>query len=105
MITAAVCINGRFRATYHRLKDIIGQKHIVEYLKEMLEKDRPGHAYTFSGPGGIGKKTIAMALAAALLCPQGSTGDSCGTCHVCSMFGNMSTPDFHVIDGRNASIE
>lgn len=94
----------RFEATYKRLKDIVGQEHIVEYLREMLGKDAPGHAYIFCGPRGIGKKTIARAFAAALLCPYGHQGDSCGTCNVCKMFGNMSTPDFYVIDGKNAGI-
>jgi DNA polymerase-3 subunit delta' len=101
---AAICLSGGLSLTYHRLDDIVGQEHIIGHLKDILTKDIPGHAYIFSGPGGIGKKTLALAFAAALLCPSGLKGDSCGRCTACRMFENLSTPDFYLLNGGDAGI-
>lgn len=95
---------GGLELTYRRIEEITGQEHIIKYIVNILEKDTPGHAYIFSGPDDIGKKTLALAFAAALLCPFGFRGDSCGSCNSCRMFENRSTPDFHVIQAENSSI-
>lgn len=95
---------GGLLLTYYRLDDIVGQEHIIRHLKDILTKDIPGHAYIFSGPEGIGKKTLALAFAAALLCQSGLKGDSCGRCPACRMFENSSTPDFYLISGGDAGI-
>ena len=47
---------------------IVGQREIVEGLINAVRTDRVGHAYIFSGPAGIGKKTAAEAFSSLLLC-------------------------------------
>jgi len=42
---------------------IIGQEHITKSLKNAIKFDRISHAFTFSGPRGVGKTTTARILA------------------------------------------
>lgn len=63
-----------------------------------------GHAYLFSGPAGVGKKTFARRLAQSLLCthPKGGVLGYDGTCSSCALFGageNARHPDFFEHDG------
>ena len=43
--------------------DVIGQEHITKSLKNAIELDRISHAFTFTGPRGVGKTTTARILA------------------------------------------
>lgn len=76
---------------------IIGQQEIIGNLKRQLVEDRVGHAYIFSGPAGMGKKTIAHIFAGILLCENPQAGAMCGRCKACMLFENESNPDFHTI--------
>lgn len=51
--------------TYRPTKwgEVVGQEHIVEPLKDSIEKKRIAHAYLFSGGRGIGKTTLARIFA------------------------------------------
>ena len=42
---------------------IIGQEHITKSLKNAIKFNRISHAFTFSGPRGVGKTTTARILA------------------------------------------
>ncbi|MEJ0021289.1 MAG: AAA family ATPase [Candidatus Doudnabacteria bacterium] len=46
---------------------IAGHKRQIEFLENAVKKGRLAHAYTFAGPDSVGKKTIALKLAYALL--------------------------------------
>ncbi len=48
--------------------DIWGQERALEVLQRNLGLDKIASAYLFSGPGGTGKMTAAIAFARALLC-------------------------------------
>ena len=61
-----------------------------------LEANRIHHAYLFSGPAGVGKKTLARAFAAGLLCESPGCGDACGGCLPCRQLKGNNHPDFHV---------
>ncbi|NLD46941.1 MAG: DNA polymerase III subunit delta', partial [Clostridiaceae bacterium] len=74
--------------------DIAGQKEIVTSLKTQLENNKIGHAYIFSGPNGIGKRSVAKIFSALLLCSERDKDGSCGICQVCRLFYNNSNPDF-----------
>ena len=50
------------------LWDIVGQDAAVGLLQRSLTGDRQPHAYLFAGPVGVGRRTTAIALGAALLC-------------------------------------
>jgi DNA polymerase-3 subunit delta' len=63
-----------------------------------------GHAYLFSGPAGVGKKTFAQRLAQSLLCTHLKDGvlGYDGTCASCALFGageNARHPDFFEHEG------
>ncbi|MBI4170283.1 MAG: replication factor C small subunit [Candidatus Aenigmarchaeota archaeon] len=48
-----------------RLKEIIGQQHIIERLKHFIAKRSLPHML-FAGPAGVGKTTVALAIATEL---------------------------------------
>ncbi|MFW6113101.1 MAG: DNA polymerase III subunit delta', partial [Thermodesulfobacteriota bacterium] len=79
-------------------RDILGQERVLGYLKAALSRGRLAHAYLFLGPEGVGKESVARALAAALNCaePQ-EDGDACGLCPSCKRLAAGTNPDFLVI--------
>ena len=42
---------------------VIGQSHITQALSNAIKLNRLAHAFTFSGPRGVGKTTTARILA------------------------------------------
>ena len=56
------------------------------------------HAILLAGPGGIGKTTLALDLAAALLCVEGDVADRpCRACRGCRMVEHGNHPDLHLL--------
>ena len=43
--------------------DVVGQKHITSTLLNIIQSNKIGHAYLFSGPRGTGKTTVAHIFA------------------------------------------
>ncbi|MCD4814575.1 DNA polymerase III subunit delta' [bacterium] len=86
---------------------IRGQSHAVDYLKRSLVNRRIAHAYLFSGPEGVGKKTTAIALAQALNCQTPENNDACGDCLACRKIAVNTHPDVQHIgpDGQSIKIE
>ncbi len=78
-------------------RDIIGQEQIVESLRGAVKNGRAAHAYIFDGEKGMGKKTLSLAFARALLCEEPlekrDNSDGCGHCHSCIMAESGSHPD------------
>ena len=60
----------------------LGNTQAVAAVREMLAGGRVQGALLFTGPEGVGKKTLAMMLAKALVCEKGP-GDFCGICAAC----------------------
>jgi DNA polymerase-3 subunit delta' len=93
--------------------DVIGAQGPLKYF-ESLTPETLAHAYLFSGPAGVGKKTFARQLAQSLLCTESKAGvvGYDGTCASCALFKGEQThhPDFleHVgmmkIGDRDASM-
>ncbi len=63
--------------------EVIGQKHIVQTLKNQIDTDKIGHAYLFTGSRGTGKTSIAKIFARAINCENPNDGDACMNCEVC----------------------
>ena len=63
------------------------------------------HALLFAGPPGIGKRELADALAARLLCerPRQPGEPACGECPSCLMMSNGQHPDYRLLQPDAAS--
>lgn len=77
--------------------EIIGQKKQLEILRLALAGNRLHHAYLFTGPEGVGKRTSALALAMALHCAE-KNQDFCGRCAECARIKGRNHPDVRVIE-------
>jgi len=87
------------------LREIAGHKQIVRILLTAVAGGRAAHAYLFSGPAGVGKKTAAMAFARALLCSRPVEGDACGVCRECRQVGGGNHPDLYFVQPSGTSIK
>lgn len=76
--------------------DIVGHQKQLEALKRSLAGDRLHHAYLFLGPEGVGKRTVAFSLAAAIHCPH-RQHDSCGQCGTCLSIRDGNHPDVRAL--------
>ncbi|MBE7463253.1 MAG: hypothetical protein HS116_07100 [Planctomycetes bacterium] len=64
--------------------ELLGQAPAQKFLRTVLRNGRLAHAYLFTGPSGVGKRTAARVLARVLLCHQPPAPDeACGTCKSC----------------------
>uniref|UniRef100_A0A7C3ZAQ2 DNA polymerase III subunit delta n=1 Tax=Desulfobacca acetoxidans TaxID=60893 RepID=A0A7C3ZAQ2_9BACT len=91
-------------------RDILGQERVLGYLKAALGRGRLAHAYLFLGPEGVGKESVARALASALNCTAPREDrDACGACPSCKRLAAGTHPDFIVIrptsEGRTPQIK
>ncbi|MBN1149594.1 DNA polymerase III subunit gamma/tau, partial [candidate division WOR-3 bacterium] len=81
--------------------DLIGQKHVVETLKNALDKGKIAQAYLFSGPRGIGKTTAARILSKSINCEQGVSSKPCNKCTTCRAISESRFQDVVEIDGAS----
>ncbi len=85
---------------WQRLK---GHEAHVEAFTRAIRRGRLAHAYLFTGPPGIGKRSFAVELAKALLCESVPAGrrdpeaplEACDRCPACIQVEAGTHPDFH----------
>jgi DNA polymerase-3 subunit delta' len=68
----------------------------VAAFRRAVERGRLAHAYLFTGPRGVGKRTFALELARALLCearPDNNSLDACDRCAACVQVEAGTHPD------------
>ena len=62
---------------------VLGHERARELLARSLEKGRVPQALLLAGPEGVGKKTLALALARGLIC-EGEPPCPCDACRACA---------------------
>jgi DNA polymerase-3 subunit delta' len=82
---------------------ILGHQWAVELLAEHTAHGGLRHAYLFTGPSGVGRRTLALRLAQAVNCLQPPVpGQPCGACSACTRLEKMQHPDLALIQAEQS---
>lgn len=73
-----------------------------ERIGQRIDADRMPHSLLLSGPGGVGKRAFAYALAARLLCSREAGLGGCGHCRNCELFQAGTHPDYRLVEPEEA---
>ncbi len=82
--------------------NILGHDRQIDILRRALAAGRLAHAYLFSGPDGVGKRLVALALVQTMFCLD-QTG--CGRCAACRKLAHRNHPDLHFMEPDGSSIK
>ncbi|MFQ5441315.1 MAG: DNA polymerase III subunit delta' [Thermodesulfobacteriota bacterium] len=72
-------------------EDITGHAREKEILEKAISAGRVAHSYLFTGPEGIGKRSLAREFAGALNCA--GSGAPCGACEDCRLVRSATHPN------------
>lgn len=95
-----------YQALYRKYRpsdfnDVVGQKIIVETLKNSILKNKITHAYLFTGPRGTGKTSIAKIFAKTINCENLDEITPCNMCVSCTQINNKTSTDIIEIDAAS----
>jgi DNA polymerase-3 subunit delta' len=76
-----------------RLSEVRGHDRVRAVLGRALERDRLPPALLFDGPDGVGKKTLALAVAQATLCEAAPAPEPCAECRACRRVAGSIRPE------------
>ena len=80
-----------------------GQSSALGLVRRAVESERPPHALLLAGPPGVGKTTLALDLAAGLLCLADDPRDRpCRACAACHKIEHGNHPDLHIFRPEGA---
>ena len=85
--------------------DIVGQRVIVESLRNAVINGMISNGYIFSGPKGCGKKFMAVIFSMALNCRGEAHDRPCGSCSSCIRTSNSNHPNLKLIKPTGQSIK
>jgi DNA polymerase-3 subunit delta' len=78
--------------------NILGHEWAVSLLQAHVTQGDHHHAYLFTGPMGVGRRTLAIRFTQALNCTKHtSAGGPCLECHTCKRIEKMQHPDLAVV--------
>lgn len=85
-----------------KFSDFIGNTAVRNALESAVCGNRISNAYLLTGPAQVGKRTLALVCAKALLC-SAFEGESCGDCDSCRRFEaegeiGLLHPDLHIVE-------
>jgi DNA polymerase III subunit delta' len=80
-------------------QSILGHDDVVEQFRRSLASGRLASTYLFLGPEGIGKRSLAVRLAKALMCKHGPEQElaPCGRCESCLLLDAGNHPDLDIV--------
>ncbi len=85
--------------------NLLGHEWAVDMLRRHVTRGDLRHAYLFSGPPGLGRRTLALRLAQALNCERPvAPGEPCFNCRTCKQIEAMQHPDLNVIQAMDDGI-
>jgi DNA polymerase III delta' subunit len=76
-----------------KIAEVIGQPGVTRLLARLISRARLPHASMIEGNPGCGRRTVALAIAQALLCARPFDGDACGSCPSCALCLAGTHPD------------
>ncbi len=82
-------------------KEIVGQEHIVNTIKNEIVKSRISHSYIFTGTRGTGKTSCAKIFSKAINCLNIQLGEPCQECDICRGIEEGSIYDIIEIDAAS----
>lgn len=88
--------------------DLLGHEWAATLLQQHILREQTRQAYLFTGPPGVGRRTLALRFARALNCLQPpAPGESCGVCRICKQIERMQSADLSMIvpDPETGSIK
>jgi DNA polymerase-3 subunit delta' len=77
--------------------EVLGHERLRDLLARAVAQRRLPPALLFSGPSGVGKRVLALAVGRALLCERGD-GDPCDRCATCSRAARGLHPDAVLVE-------
>lgn len=86
---------------------VVGQKALVQTLKNAIASNKLAHAYLFCGPRGVGKTTCARIFAKTINCEHRTPdGEACNECESCQSFNEQRSYNVYELDAAsNNSVE
>ncbi len=78
-----------------------GHARVKDVLERSVASERLHHALLFTGPSGVGKRALALALAASVNCTRREVGvwaSACGECPSCRKIDQSIHPDLMLLE-------
>jgi DNA polymerase III subunit delta' len=79
--------------------DVLGHEWAAHLLQQHIERGELRHAYLFTGPPGVGRRTLALRFAQAINCLNPpAPGEPCGACRPCLQIQRIQQVDLSVVE-------